>query len=192
MKQKINFKQIFLISMITFFVISGIVGATFFLTGSFGDTQRKILLTSLTLGVFSLIGLANQGRIESKDMIKKILGFIGLFSAAISAVLITLMIWDQIRINETNGKIIWVTCVLAISIAHAFLMMGEAKKVFTKVAMYTTLSIIAVMAILLIYIVLADKYWPDMWRLLGFVGVLDAAGTIVTPLARKLGEKRRR
>ena len=65
-KKGMSLNKIFLISMIIFFAISGILGASFFLFGVFGAIQGKILLTTSVLGIFSLLGLVSSKNLEEK------------------------------------------------------------------------------------------------------------------------------
>ena len=54
-----NYKRVFLIALIGAMVLSALVGIYIFLIGDFGDTENKILVTTLSMAVFSLLGLCS-------------------------------------------------------------------------------------------------------------------------------------
>ena len=53
----INFRRAFLLAMIISLAISAFIGIFILLVGKFGNVEISILLTTLTLGFFSLTGL---------------------------------------------------------------------------------------------------------------------------------------
>ena len=57
MKQNFDFKKIFLITMVISLSISALIGIFVFLLGDFGETDFKLLMTTLTIGGYSLTGL---------------------------------------------------------------------------------------------------------------------------------------
>lgn len=60
MKENMNVKKVFLITMIISLSISALVGIVLFLIGSFGYLELRILLTTLAIGGFSLTGLCSS------------------------------------------------------------------------------------------------------------------------------------
>lgn len=183
---KPNFSRIFLISMIVFFIASGIVGASFLLFGSFGEVQLRILLTTLTLFTFSLLGLASSRMLKFKDF-RRTMGVIGLIMVSIASLLILPMIWGIISFEEIIGKIIIISSIIAVSMAHISLIIGKNKTRIINIAFHTTLILIAIVALMLIYFVITNyNVETGFWKVLGFFVILDIVGSIVTPLMRKL------
>ena len=66
MENNVNFKKIFLISLIVSLSISALLGIIIFLVGNFDEIQVRILLTTLTVGGFSLTGLCCATLLEKK------------------------------------------------------------------------------------------------------------------------------
>ncbi len=190
MKKGKSLNRIFLISMISFFALSGILGASFFLLGVFGVIQGKILLTTTVLGAFSLLGLVSSKNLEEKDY-KKIMGVIALITSVLASILVLGFIWDFVDITATTGRVALIVGIISFSIAHATLMFGKARKKTTKMSMYATLTLIFIVTLMLIYLVLnknITNIGSVFYRFLGFTVVLDVMGTIITPLLRKLNE----
>ncbi|MDX1331403.1 MAG: hypothetical protein R3252_00115, partial [Robiginitalea sp.] len=56
----INYKKYFLRTLIVALVISAVIGIVIFLVGDFGETEIKLLFTTLAIGGFSLTGLSSS------------------------------------------------------------------------------------------------------------------------------------
>jgi len=177
------------VSMIVLFLVAGVFGAVFFLVGDMGDIAFKTLMTVLALFVFSLFGLASSKILQNRDY-SRYLAIVGLVFSSIALILILLTIWKVFDSNTTVFKMISLTSIVSFSIAHLSLLPGKMRLMGTKVAYFSTMVLIVVVASLLIYLVLVLGDVSDVyWRFLGFFGILDVSGTIVTPLLRRLKEK---
>ena len=98
------------------------------------------------------------------------------------------MIW-VIDFNETIGKVMFISGILAFTMAHISLLFGKMKKTGTKIAFYSTLTLIFIVASILIYGILNPfEIGESFWRIIGFFAVLDVVGSIITPLLRKVSE----
>ena len=64
----VNLRKTFLITMIISLSISALIGIIIFLFGDFGDSEVKILLTTLSIGGFSLTGLCCSVLYEKKNI----------------------------------------------------------------------------------------------------------------------------
>lgn len=180
-------RKIFLISMIVLFIGAGLVSATFFLVGELNETALRIIGTIGALFVYSLMGLASSKILERKSPLRY-LSLVGLFFATVSLALVLPVIWNLLDTSDSTWKAIAISSIVSFAIAHISLLSGRMKHVATKIAFFITLGLIVVVAGLLIYMVVADLRNSDaaFWRFLGFFAILDVAGTIVTPLMRKL------
>src|SRR3989344_5979590 len=65
-------KKAFLISMIVSLSISVLIGIVIFLLGSFGETQTRILLTTLTIVGFSLAGLCSATLYDKQNYVQPV------------------------------------------------------------------------------------------------------------------------
>ncbi|MCB0374840.1 MAG: hypothetical protein KDD04_02880, partial [Sinomicrobium sp.] len=56
---KVNYRKYFLTALIVALSVSALIGILVFLLGDFGETEMRILMTTLTIGGFSLTGLSS-------------------------------------------------------------------------------------------------------------------------------------
>ena len=189
MSNKMSLKSIFLWAMIGLFTIGGVLGSLFFLLGSFGQLQLRILGTVFSLAIFSLLAMISAGNM-SKKSIEGILGVFGIGASIAAAVLVQPIIWDFWDSTELQFKPVAIASVVSFAVAHAVLVLGEAKSSLLRVIMWTTLGLIATVSILLITAILNRNFLSSdiIVKLIGFFGVLDVAGTVITFLMRKLSK----
>lgn len=178
-------KKFFLVSMITLFVLAGIFGAVFFLIGSFNDIAVKIFLTIGVLFLYSLLGLASA-RILQQNSYLRYLAVVGLVFSTVALILIMPVIWNVWDMSENVGKATAIASFWAFSIAHLSLISGKMKNTYTKISYFVTMFLIVAVAGLLTFWVIGEINENWFWRIVGFFGVLDVSGTIVTPLMRRL------
>ena len=95
MEGDVNFKKVFLISLIVALSISAFLGIIIFLTGNFGKTELKILLTTLTIGGFSLTGLCCAILLEKKRF--PFFAVIGMLFSVFGFLITTSLIWKIIK-----------------------------------------------------------------------------------------------
>lgn len=186
MVKKNKIRDFLLWAMIVFFVFGGVLGASFFLVGEIGSIQSKILGTVFSLGFFSLLGMVSAGRLNKLGL-QKGFAFVGLVSSAIAAVLIQFVIWNIFDLTSDIAKVISITTVISFSVAHSVLVFGKQKSSLTTFFMYGTLFLISVVSLMLIFVIVVEGDVEEVfWRFFGFFAILDIAGTIITPLMRKL------
>lgn len=189
MESDINFKKVFLISLIISLSISALLGIIIFLVGNFGEIQVKILLTTLTIGGFSLTGLCCATLLEKKRF--SAFAIFGMVVSIFGFLFITSLIWEIIDWNSFDSiwKVMIITIILAFSTAHAsLLLLIKSNKTIVNVSLATTLLFLSLVALELIILTigefrLIDNIW---WRILGVFAILDVLGTIVTPILIKV------
>ena len=188
-EKDVNFKKVFLITLVISLSISAILGVIIFLVGNFGEIQVRTLLTTLTIGGFSLTGLCcatllGKGRFSkfaSLGMIFSIWGF--LFTTSLIWGIISWSFFDNL------WKVMIITIILAFSTAHAsLLLLIKSDKTIVNVSLTTTLLFIFLVALELITLTFIefrniDGLW---WRILGVFAILDVLGTVITPILSKV------
>ena len=80
---ELNYKRYFLSVLIGALSVSALIGIFIFLAGDFGDTQVRLLLTTLTIGGFSLTGLCSsaihgQAQLKGFSFLGMIVSVLGL------------------------------------------------------------------------------------------------------------------
>lgn len=185
MEEGHHLKKIFLITMIISLSISALIGIIIFLLGSFGGIQTKILLTTLTIGGFSLAGLCSSVIYDKERA--KIFALIGMITSFIGFLVVTLVIWELFRLD--NFWRIGLTLILfSFTFSHvSLLLLIKSDKGIVKIALGSTLFFIAIVAIMLL-LALWEIVNPSEFtiRLFGVFVILDALGTIITPIINKV------
>ncbi|MAF37056.1 hypothetical protein CL622_08135 [archaeon] len=188
MSNHITIKKMFLISLIISLSIGAILGIVIFLIGNFGEIQLNILLTTLTIGGFSLTGLCCATLLEKKRF--SAFAIMGMIFSAWGFLFITSLIWNIFNFSslDTIGKLFFISIILAFSSAHAsLLLLIKSEKSIVNVFLIATLIFIFLVSLELIILVLSgfdvDLLW---WRVLGIFAILDVLGTIVTPILLKV------
>ena len=183
--QDINFKKIFLVTMVISLVISALIGIIVFLLGEFGTTETKLLLTTLIIGIYSLTGLCSASLYEKM----KFLPF-ALFGIVISVMgfFITLLtIWNAIGLKNI-WKMVIILIILAASSAHiSLLLLIDSENVLVNGSLLSTFIAIMFVALMLIIAVLNnfEDTGEFYFRIVGVFAILDVIGTIVTPILNK-------
>ncbi len=188
MEQNFNFKKTFLITMIVSLSISALIGIIVFLFGDFGDTEFKLLMTTLTIGSYSLTGLCCSVLYEKRKFIP--LSLFGMAVSIIGFLFTVLVIWETIDIeNDFTWKALIIFIVLAGSTAHScLLLLIKPEKSLVKGALSATLIFISIVALMIVILVLdkTGNIGEFYFRLLGVFAILDVLGTIVTPILNKV------
>ena len=183
MEEKVHLKKIFLISLIISLSISALAGIIIFLIGNFGEIEIRILLTTLTIGGFSLIGLGFSSLYESKKL--PLFSISGLILTVLSFITAILEIWDISPFNTWKATLIFI--ILGASFLQASLiLLAKSDKFIVDVSVLSTMFFISVVAILLIAYILVEDVGEIYFRILGAVAILDGLGTIVTPILVKV------
>ena len=187
MEQNFNFKKIFLITMIISLSISALIGVFVFLFGNFGETEFRLLMTTLTIGGYSLTGLCCSVLYEKRKLAP--LALFGIVISVIGFIYTILLIWEFIDFwDEDSWKALIIFLVLAFSTAHScLLLLIKSNKSLVNIALSATLIFISIVALMLIIMVLNEFDLGEFsFRLLGVFAILDVLGTIITPILNKV------
>lgn len=175
--------------IIVSFSLAAVVGIIALLSGDFGETQGRIVLTTLLLGATSITALCH---LAVADRAMRIVGFVGLAASAVSLITGVVLIW---RDWDSPGFDQWfkafaIAGVIAVSFAHAnlLLLLAGRRRAVIRIGLMITLVMIAVVAIMIILPIASEGEIPGVrneewyWRLFGVVGILDVLGTVVVPV----------
>jgi hypothetical protein len=186
-------------------VITAIIGIYTIISGEFGETQGKVMLTTLSVAAFSVLSLCHLA-VFGRDV--KIVGWIGIGTSGIALVLSTVLIWwdwndymftaSDLYMNITKSFAI--TALVAVSLAHANLMLllRSAPLRWIRVALDIALVLITIVPTLVIPVILSDGNFPPMsfqdvyWRFFGVILILDALATIALPVTTLIVRSQRR
>jgi hypothetical protein len=167
--------------------VAALIGIIALFSGELGETQGRILLTTLLtggVGIAALCHLAVAGRPV------RIVGALGLAVTAIAFVLGLLLIW-----NDGGGDLsalyraFGVSVVLAISFAQAnlLLLLSGRRRTALRAGLAATLGFVFVATAMEVLPLATDGAIPGdagdlYWRVFGAVAILDALGTVALPI----------
>jgi hypothetical protein len=186
--KRLNYRRFFLLALIIALVFSALVGIYMFLIGDFGDTENKILMTTLALAVYSLLGLCSA-QVHGKQSLS-VFSILGMVFSLFGFIASLEIIW-QIVPSLREPEFFMLLTILSFSFAHiSLLLLLKISYPMVKYALYSTLSFIVIVAIMLSYVVITHYDTEGLFfRLLGVFAILDVLGSIVTPLIHLIKER---
>lgn len=180
-----NARKLFLLTLIGSLTVTALIAIIIFLSGEFGDTQGKLLFTTLAVGVYSLTGLCCTSLYDKQRY--TVPASLGLIASVAGFIIALFTIWGE-RFTQTDWRLTSTSLIVAVTFAHAslLLLINTAKRI-TQLVRALTLGCITVVAGLLIYMIFGGNDELDiLLRLVSVFAVLDVLGTILTPLLRKV------
>jgi hypothetical protein len=177
-------------------VITALIGIYTIVSGDFGETQSKVMLTTLAVAAFSVLALCHLAIVE-RDV--RAVGWIGIGTSALALITAAILIWwnfgdymyQQDGIYGNIVKTFAITGLVALSLAHANLMLllQTAPLRWIRSSLTVSLILIAIVPALIIPIILTDGMFPPQsfqdvyWRFFAVILILDALCTIALPVA---------
>lgn len=153
--------------------------------GSFGETEAKVLLTTVIVGVESiavLCYLSVAGRSTA------IVGIIGGVVSLVPFGLALALTWGGYDGGDPVWETFGVGVTIAASIAQACLLLAMAeRKRFGWMLIATLVSIVIVAAMISVAIVDGADLGDGFWRTFGIVAILDVLGTVVIAAMKAFG-----
>jgi hypothetical protein len=186
-EDNMSFKKLFLILIIIGLSISALIGIFIFLTGTVGEIEAKILLTTLVLGGFSLTALCSAALYDKNKWI--VFPIIGIIAATFGFLMAIISIWIRISPQIEIWKFLFISIIISASIAQSsLLLLIPSNKTLVRVSLLVTLSFISIVAFMLSYLVWIDfdLFFDSYYRFLGVFMIFDVLGTIVTPIILKI------
>ena len=185
----LNLKKYFLRTLIVALSISALVGIFIFIFGDFGETEVRLLLTTLTIGGYSLTGLCSSTIQNRNDL--RTFSVIGILISILGFITTIGAIWELIDFNNIWQPMV-IVMVLSVAIGHISLLLQIRPRTDSiKYALTGTIVFISIVALMLIKSILSEFSESEIYyRLLGVFSILDVLGTIGTPIMNKTTEKK--
>jgi hypothetical protein len=179
-----SIKRVLLYSVVGGLVLASLIGIYVLLFGTFGETEEKILMTTLSISYFSVTSLACAAAYEKRrHALLSILGFI--ISIAGFALFLPGIWAEWLDSNSPISKIIIILTVLSFSFAQACLLSLVTLQRRVVWVYYAAVgAILALAAIISLMIVYDQGGW--MLRLAGAVGILDGCLSLCIPILHRL------
>jgi len=179
-------KKAFLYSLIASVVVSAVLGIVAILSGNFGWLEIRVILTTVTIAVASICGLACGAYLGTKA--GRLLPTLGLALTFIAAAMIILGMWVELK-SETYWKITASICVFAIAFAHLSLLSMARLAEWFQWSLIAAYLIIFGVASLIAAMIFFEIDEASMFRLLGVAAIVDAAITVLIPIFHRLSRK---
>lgn len=186
-----NLKRLFLYLLIGSVAVSAAVGIGVILFGNFGELEVRVLMTTLTVTVTSIFGLACGAYYETGR--GRSLPLAGLVLTVIAASMTFLIIWDVLDDSKTFVKTSVTFMLLAVSASHlSLLSLARLDRRFAWSRIAAFVFVCTLVAILLFLIwVEPDSSSDAVSRIIGVLSILVAAVTVITPVFHKLSSGER-
>lgn len=169
------------------FSIAAFMGVVALLSGSFGETQVRILLTTLVVGVSSVCMVCCLGTWGTSYAP---VGALGQLSLVLPVVTGLTLIWVELDHGGQEGfaQAFGIGCVLALTMAQVCLLLALAGgRVELSVPLWGTIAVGALLAFILCMVIVGDLDDEGLWRLIGVLAIMDVLGTLVTTALAKFG-----
>lgn len=188
----INLKKTFLYTLIASVAFSALMGIWVILANEFSEFVERVLSTTLTVVLTSILGLACGAFWESPKSQKsglKIVPILGIILTFVSAFISLTLIWQFIGLGENKIlKTFAVSLIFAFSLSQlSLLSLANLSKKF-QWALITVYIAVLSLASLSSAIILLDTQNANEFttRLLGILAVVDAALTVMIPIFHRL------
>ncbi|ALE84005.1 hypothetical protein XF36_13335 [Pseudonocardia sp. HH130629-09] len=178
-----------IVAVVASLLVASLCGIGALLGGGFGDLQARIVATTLIVAAFGTSALCHLAVVPRAV---RLLGFAGLAASVVAAGAALWLVWsgDELFEGDNDGsvlKTLLVATIVAISLAHAnlLLLLAERRRTVIRTGLGLALAAIAVVATMLALPVITDgavggREW--YWRWFGVAGIVDALGTIALPV----------
>jgi hypothetical protein len=166
------------------FGLAALGGIIVLLGGSLGETAGKVLLTTATVGGFSVAVLCCAALLGRR---LRVFGLTGVIVSLLTLAWSLLLIWGSsfIDFGDPTYKILWTGLALtaAFSLASLLLLLADRQRVAVRVGLWVTLGLFAVVLALTVYVIWAREIDSEVLpRVLGIAGILAALGAVVVPV----------
>lgn len=186
----INSKRAFLYLLIGSVALSAVIGITVLIFGNFGEFEVKVLLTTITVTVTSILGLACGAYLETGR--GRLIPLAGIVVASVSCVMWIYLVWHGTVNEDFYAQILMSLTLFSATCAHISLL---SLAILDKRFLWSRYSFIAADSILTAYLLFL--IWNDKWidtdttpRVIGVLSIVVAALTLVTPIFHKLSSSR--
>ena len=181
-----DLRRLFLYLLIGSVSLSALFGIGVLLLGSFGNFSVRVMMTTLTVTVTSILGLACGAFLETGR--GRLMPLAGIALSIGAALMTFLIIWDVTDDSEAYIKATGTVTLLALCCSHlSLLSLARLDKRFewSRIAAFIFVWLLA--AILLYLMWFEPEGDSDLvFRVIGILSILIAAVTVITPVFHRL------
>ena len=176
-------KKAFLYSLVASVLLSAFLGIVAILSGRFGWLEIRIILTTGTIAVASICGLASGAYLGTKT--GQALPLSGIVFTLLAAAMIIMGIWIEVE-SEGYWKLAASISVFAVACAHLSLLSMARLAEWFQWSLVAACVVIFGVASLIVVMIFFEVDEMGMFQLLGVAAIVDAAMTILIPIFHRL------
>ena len=178
-----RFKQLCLFSLIGFLSLSALIAIVSLLSGDFGSTQIKVILTTLTISGASICAMSCSAFIEKRGL--PLLGGVGVLVAAIAAIMAISAIWTEIG-NDEYWKTTISLIVVAAAFAHSLLLCIPSLAPGYRWSQAGIVFFVSILCLQIIFALFEEIQGVGYYRIVGVVAVFVVLLTLIVPILLRL------
>lgn len=172
-------KTYFIYGLIGSLVAAGLLGIAVLLSGDFDELHIRILLSTLALSVYSVIGLCCHAINNGQHRVFSQLGLLATFLGLLYALVTT---WFTPK-TEVFLQLRFSLLVIALCFAHCSLMLLVKVHNSAILAIRNTAIIASsLVAFILVIIISTFDASPEVFKVLGVLSIVGVIATIVAPV----------
>ena len=178
-----QFKKPLLYVLVGSVIVGALLGIVVVLRGEWGWYEIRVILTTVTLAVASLCGLACD--LSRTPRGANLLPTAGLVLTAIAASLILLGMWSEMHSQE-YWKTTASAAILCVATVHVCLLsLAQLARKYRWVYALA-FQVVFGLAALLIFVIVGEVHEEPMFRIVVTVAIVDTALTLIIPLLHRL------
>lgn len=183
MTSRLKLKRPLLYALIASVIVGACLGILFVLRGTWSWFEVRVILTTLTIAVASLCGLACE--LSKTPFGTNLLPKFGLVATAVAALTLLIGIWGDIE-SEPYWKFTSCTSIFSVATVHVSLL-SIAKLRRSLSWVYTVAcQIIFGLAAMLAIMIVAETNSDAAWRFIAALAIVVAAITLVIPVLHRI------
>jgi hypothetical protein len=180
-----SFRRPLLYALIGSVIAAAVLGIALVLLNTWGWFEIRVILTTITIAVASVVGLACD--LSRTPRGTNALPIAGLTLTTIAAVMILLGMWADIN-SETFWKTTASIAIFAVAAAHVSLLSIARLAGNFRWVYFIACQIIFGLAILLVAIIFFEIDVDRTFRFVAALAILDAAVTLIIPILHRIGK----
>jgi hypothetical protein len=180
-----SFRRALLYALIGSVIAAAVLGIALVLLNTWGWFEIRVILTTITIAVASVVGLACD--LSRTPRGTNALPIAGLILTTIAAVMILLGMWADIKPDafwKTTASI----AIFAVAATHVSLLSIARLAGNFRWVYFIACQIIFGLAILLVAIIFFEIDVDRTFRFIAALAILDAAVTLIIPILHRIGK----
>ncbi len=176
-------KKAFLYSLVISVVLSALLGIATILMGRFGWVETRIMLTTSTVALGSLVGLACGAYLGTRA--GRLLPLAGIALTFVAAAMIVLGMWAEVNVPR-YWKFAATFSVFAVACGHLCLLSMARIAHWFQWSLIAARVVIFGVASLITIMIQFEIGRREMFQLLGVAAIVDTAITVLIPIFHRL------